>query len=160
MYVSLFYGCTIIEDTIHVHVHVQAHTTGPVLIARVLPESKVCYMYRIVQSKRPPPFFDDPMVRVYMRYTYKRLVRVNAHPVFWPVNSSAHGRLNGRLRHMYMPFTSLCRCNNCKCISNSAITSSSIPCSSDLCLLQGSRNHIHVCYYIYIRAHIQYNNPL
>ncbi len=24
-------------------------------------------------------------MRIYMRYTYKWLLRVNAHPVFWPV---------------------------------------------------------------------------
>ncbi len=46
------------------------------------------YMYRILPSKRPspckrsPPIFDDPMVRVYMRYTYKWLLRVNTHPRF------------------------------------------------------------------------------
>ncbi len=45
-------------------------------------------MYRILPSKRlslckrPPPFFHDPMVCVYMRYTYKWLLRVNAHPLF------------------------------------------------------------------------------
>ncbi len=38
--------------------------------------------YRILPSKCPPPFFDDPMVRVYMRYTYKWLLHVNAHPRF------------------------------------------------------------------------------
>ncbi len=38
--------------------------------------------YRILPSKRPPPFFDDPMVREYMCYTYKWLLRVNAHPRF------------------------------------------------------------------------------
>ncbi len=32
--------------------------------------------------KRPPPIFDDPMVCVYMRYTYKWLLRVNTHPYF------------------------------------------------------------------------------
>ncbi len=54
------------------------------------------HMYRILPSKRPPPFFDDPMVHVYMRYTYKWLLRVNAHPRFWPQILSAHGRLIGR----------------------------------------------------------------
>ncbi len=36
--------------------------------------------------KRPPPLFDDPVVHVYLRYTYKWLVYVRAHPRFWPVN--------------------------------------------------------------------------
>ncbi len=46
-------------------------------------------MYRILPSKRtspckrPPPFFDDPMVRVYIHYTYKWLLRVNP-PFFGP----------------------------------------------------------------------------
>ncbi len=58
------------------HVCVRAHKARPVHL----------YMYRILPSKcpspckRPPPFFYDPMVRVYMRYTYKWLLRVNAHP--------------------------------------------------------------------------------
>ncbi len=41
--------------------------------------------YCILSSKRPspckhPPPFDDPMVDVYMRYAYKWLVCVSAHP--------------------------------------------------------------------------------
>ncbi len=50
--------------------------------------SNETHVYRILPSKRPspckrpPPFFDDPMVRVYMRYTYKLLLHVNAHPCF------------------------------------------------------------------------------
>ncbi len=49
-------------------------------------------MYLILPSKRPspckclPPIFDDPTVCVRMRCTYKWLLRVSAHPVFWPVN--------------------------------------------------------------------------
>ncbi len=39
----------------------------------------------IVSCKRPPPLFDDPMVHIYMRYTYKWHVCVSAHPRFWPV---------------------------------------------------------------------------
>ncbi len=62
--------------------HVQLH----VCIAHM-------YMYCILSSERPspcisahPPLFDDPMVHVYVRYTYKWLVCVSAHPVFWLVN--------------------------------------------------------------------------
>ncbi len=56
------------------------------------------YKYCILPSKRPPPFFGDPMVRVYMRYTCKCLICVNAHPRFFcPGISSTHVRLIGRL---------------------------------------------------------------
>ncbi len=45
--------------------------------------TKVCTPEHMTQLRKcPPPFFDDPMVRVYMRYTYKWLLRVNAHPRF------------------------------------------------------------------------------
>ncbi len=46
------------------------------------------YTYRNLLSKRPPPIFDDPMLHIYIhvRYTYKWLLRVSAHPRFWPVN--------------------------------------------------------------------------
>ncbi len=74
---------------------------------------KSCTSYRILPSKRPspckspPPFFDDPMVRVYMRYTYKWLLCVNAPTsVFWLVSFKCHGRLIGRLRYLpciYVP---------------------------------------------------------
>ncbi len=62
----------------------------------------MCTYYRILPSKRPPPFFDDPMVWLYMRYTYNWLLRVNAHPRFWPVNFKHPRRLIGRLRYMYV----------------------------------------------------------
>ncbi len=43
------------------------------------------HMYRNCPSKRPcpckhsPPIFDDSMVHVYIRYTYKWLLRVSTH---------------------------------------------------------------------------------
>ncbi len=42
---------------------------------------------RVSAHLRVSALFDDPMVvHVYMRYTYKRLVCVSAHPVFWAIN--------------------------------------------------------------------------
>ncbi len=51
-------------------------------IGRVFPPSASEGMGtdHILPSKRPPPIFADPMVCVYMRYTYKWLVCVSAHP--------------------------------------------------------------------------------
>ncbi len=43
-------------------------------------------MYSDFPSKRPPPISDDPMVHVYMHYTYKWLLHVSATLVVWPVN--------------------------------------------------------------------------
>ncbi len=48
-----------------------------------------------------PPFFDDQMFHVYMRYTYKWLVCVSAHLRFFgQLISSAHGRLLERIRYV------------------------------------------------------------
>ncbi len=46
------------------------------------------------------PLFDDRMVHVYMRYTYKRLVWVSTHPRFWPSSSSPYGRLLERIHYL------------------------------------------------------------
>ncbi len=65
------------------------------------------YNYRICLNKcpslykHPLPLFDDPIVHVYVRYTYKRLVCVSAHPRFFSLSiSSAHGRLLERIRYV------------------------------------------------------------
>ncbi len=42
------------------------------------------------------------MVHVYMRYTYKWLVCVSAHPVFWLSSSSAHGHLLERTQYVHV----------------------------------------------------------
>ncbi len=58
-------------------------------------------LYRILSSKRPPPF-DDPMhgSRIYALYVYKWLLCVSAHPRFFA--HQFHGHLLERIQYMYI----------------------------------------------------------
>ncbi len=54
------------------------YTTVWALITIITVFSRVSAHLRVSAH---PPFFDDPMVCVHMRYTYEWLLRINAHPV-------------------------------------------------------------------------------
>ncbi len=91
------HACTHAHPIAHTHTHTRTHT------------HTMSHIYRILLSKRPSPckrprpLFDDPMVHVYMRYTYQWLVCISAHPRFFgPSISSAHGRLLERIRYMHV----------------------------------------------------------
>ncbi len=75
--------CSTAHYQLHVHVHVQ------VVLILVHVGAYIMYVPIHLPSKypspckHPPPIFDDPMVHMYIRYTYKLLLCVSTHPCFY-----------------------------------------------------------------------------